>query len=299
MCAAYGKLDIFLSLFPASDQTILLTTFASSLDKERDALSDAATVAETITNTSNNTVLQVLQNTIKASYMHLELVQDYNGMAIYGILSALFKEKAVSDKKWFAVMAKKYKTGSLTTLSNAVIATFSASPYWRVDEYFSYAKVTSIGGKKIEIYANKPELEESGDREISAIIRGNNYAIGGIVHRGHSFHTEATLARVPASTRFIFVGSCGGFYKINTALSRAPDAQVISTRQIGIKQINDPIIFSFNEYVRQGKDINWKIFWDEMSAKLGKNRLFNDYVPPHKNLESLFVRAYYQIMSNE
>ena len=325
MCAAYGKLDIFLSLFPASDQTILLTTFASSLDKERDALSDAATVAETITNTSNNTVLQVLQNTIKASYMHLELVQDYNGMAIYGILSALFKEKAVSDKKWFAVMAKKYKTGSLTTLSNAVlmsqgifvermyfyddqdgrdsyknfIATFSASPYWRLDEYFSYAKVTSIGGKKIEIYANKPELEESGDREISAIIRGNNYAIGGIVHRGHSFHTEATLARVPAATRFIFVGSCGGFYKINTALSRAPDAQVISTRQIGIKQINDPIIFSFNEYVRQGKDINWKIFWDEMSAKLGKNRLFNDYVPPHKNLESLFVRAYYQIMSNE
>ena len=325
MCAAYGKLDKFLSLFPMADQTTLLTTFASSLDKERDELSDAATVAETISNTSNALVLQILQNTIKASYIHLELIHDYNGMAIYGILSALFKEKAVTDKRWFAVMAKKYKTGSLTTLSNAVlmsqnifvermyfyddqdgrdsyknfIATFSASPYWKVDEYFSYTKVTSIGGKRIEIYANKPELEESGDREISTILRNNNYTVGGVVHRGHSFHTEATLARVPASTRFLFVGSCGGFYKINTALRKAPDAQVISSRQVGVKEINDPIIFSFNEYVRQGKDVNWKLFWDEMYAKLGKNKLFNDYVPPHKNLESLFVRAYYQIMANE
>jgi hypothetical protein len=326
MCAAYGKLDKFLALFAIGDQNVLLTTFASSLDRERDELSDAATVAETLTNTSNSVVLQVLQNTIKASYLRLEMEHDYNGMAIYGILSALYKDKAVSDRKWFAVMAKKYKVGSLTTLTNAALmspqnmlvermyfyddpdgrdsyknflATFTASPYWKVDEYFSYARITSRSGKKIEIYANKPELEESGDREITSIIRTANYTIGGIVHRGHSFHTETTLERVPASTRFLFVGSCGGFYKINIALRKAPDAQVISTRQVGVKEINDPLIFSFNEYVRQGKDISWKTFWDEMHARLGSNSLFNDYVPPHKNLESLFVRAYYQIMGNE
>jgi hypothetical protein len=325
MCAAYNKLDKFLSLFPPGDQNVLLTTFASSLDKERDELSDAATVAETVANTSNTTVLQVLQNTIKASYTNLETAHDYNGMAIYGILCALFKDKAVTDKRWFAIMAKKYKVGSLTTLSNATLmgqkvfvermyfyddqdghesyknflATFSASPSWRIDQYFSYVRVVSTAGKKIEIYANKPDLEESGDREISQIIRDNNYVIEGVMHRGHSFHADATLARIPASTRFLFVGSCGGFYKINIGLRKAPDAQVISTRQIGTQQINDPIIFAFNEYVRLGKDINWKIFWDEMYVKLGKNKLFNDYVPPHKNLESLFVRAYYQIMGNE
>jgi len=325
MCAAYNKLDKFLSLFSHGDQNILLTTFASSLDKERDELSDAATVAETVANTSNSIVLQVLQNTIKASYTNLEMAHDYNGMAIYGILSALFKDKAVSDRRWFAIMAKKYRVGSLATLSNAslmsqkifvermyfyddqdghesyrnFIATFAASSDWRIDQYFSYVRVTSVNGKKIEIYANKPELEESGNREISKIIKDNNYIVEGIMHRGHSFHAEATLDKVPASTRFLFVGSCGGFYKINIALRKAPDAQVISTRQIGTQQINDPIIFYFNEYVRQGKDINWKIFWDEMYSKLGSNSLFNDYVPPHKNLESLFVRAYYQIMGNE
>ncbi len=325
MCAAYNKLDKFLSLFSPGDQNILLTTFASALDKERDELSDAATVAETVANTSNNVVLQVLQNTIKASYSNLEMAHDYNGMAIYGILAALFKDKAVTDRKWFAIMAKKYRVGSLTTLSNATlmnqkvfvermyfyddqdgrdsyknfITTFSASPNWKIDQYFSYVRISSINGKKVEIYANKPELEESGDREISTIIKDNNYSIGGVVHRGHSFHADATLARVPSSARFLFVGSCGGFYKINIALRKAPDAHVISTRQIGVKEINDPIIFNFNEYVRQGKDINWKTFWDEMNVKLGRNSLFNDYVPPHKNLESLFVRAYYQIMNNE
>jgi hypothetical protein len=325
MCAAYNKLDKFLSLFSPGDQNILLTTFASSLDKERDELSDAATVAETVANTSNSIVLQVLQNTIKASYLDREIAHDYNGMAIYGILSAMFKDKAVSDRKWFAIMAKKYKVGSLTTLTNAslmaskifvermyfyddqdghdsyksFLAIFSASPNWKIDQYFSYVKVSSISGKKIEIYANKPELEESGDREISKIIMANNYIVQGVMHRGHSFHTETTLEKLPASTRFLFIGSCGGFYKINMALRKAPDAQIISTRQIGAQQINDPIIFSFNEYVRQGMDINWKIFWDEMSGKLANNSLFNDYVPPHKNLESLFVRAYYQIMGNE
>lgn len=325
MCAAYGRLDKFLTLFSPADQKIILTTFASSLDKERDELSDAATVAETIANTSNNAVLSVLQTTLKDSYMSLDSARDYNGMAIYGILCALNKDKAVNDKKWFGIMAKKYKIGTLTTMSNAslmssnifvermyfyddqdgrdsyrnFIATFSASPDWKVDQYFSYARIKSVNGKKVEIYANKPELEESGDHEISQIIKDNNYVVGGVMHRGHSFHTEATLVRVPSTARFVFVGSCGGFYKINTALQRAPDAQVISTRQVGVKQINDPIIYAFNEYVRTGRDINWKVFWDEMHAKLGNSSLFNDYVPPHKNLESLFVRAYYQIMRNE
>ena len=325
MCAAYGKLDKFLSLFSINDQRYMIKTFASALDKERDQLSDAATVAETIANTANVAVLQLIQTTIRESYLHLDSIHDYNGMAIYGILSALNKDKAVSDKKWFAMMAKKYKVGSLTTLSNVAmlsqkvfvermyfyddedgrdsyknfIATFSESSDWRVEQYYSYVKVSSLSGKKVEIYANKAELEESGDREISKILKANNYAVGGIIHRGHSFHTEATLSKVPASARFIFVGSCGGFYKINIALRKAPDAHVISTRQVGVKEINDPIIFGFNESVRQGKDINWKLFWDDMTAKLGKNSLFSDYVPPHKNLESLFVRAYYQIMSNE
>ena len=322
LCATYNRLDKFLSLFSPADRQAILSSFASGLDKEADELSEAATVAETVANTTNPTVLLSLQNTIKSSYLSLDSAQNYNGMSIYGILAAMCKDKVQTDKKWFVVIAKKYKTGALTTLTNAslidqkpfvermyfyddedgrdsyqnFIKTFSNSANWKIEQNYSYVKVVSVNGTKIEIYANKAELEESGEREISKIINDNNYAVKCVVHRGHSFHTEATLSKVPSTARIIFVGSCGGFYKINIALRKAPDAHIISTRQIGIKQINDPIIYSFNEYVREGKDINWKIFWDEMKAKLGGNSLFYDYVPPHKNLESLFVKAYYEIM---
>ena len=325
LCAAYNQLDRFLAIFSPADQTALLTTFASSLDKEKDELSDAATVAQTIANTTNPVVLQTLQNTIKTSYTGLELTHDYNGMAIYGILSALYRDKAQTDRKWFALMARKYRVGALATLTNASLTdhktfvermyfyndedgldsyrnfmiTFSSSPNWQIEQFSSYVKLSSTNGKKIEIYANKPEYEETGDKDISKVITDNKYTVTGIVHRGHSFHTDVTVTRIPSSARFIFLGSCGGFYKINSALRKAPDASIISTRQIGVKEINDPIVFSFNEYIREGRDVNWKLFWDEMSNKLGSNNLFSDYVPPHKNIESLFVKAYYQIMGNE
>ncbi|MGG2383092.1 hypothetical protein, partial [Salmonella enterica] len=83
--------------FQSADQNLLLTTFASDLDRERDQLADASTVAETMSNTTNNTVLQIIQNTIKATYINREMAHDYNGMAIYGILAALCKDKAQLD----------------------------------------------------------------------------------------------------------------------------------------------------------------------------------------------------------
>lgn len=322
LCATYGRLDRFLSLFAPADRAELLTAFATGLQSEQDELSEAATVAETIANTSTPSTLQSLLAVIKSSYESFDSVQDYNGMSIYGILAAMCRDKVSADVQWYNIMSRKYKTGSLTTLSSKsltgqkpfvermyfyddedgrdsyqnFIRTFTSSQDWRVEQNYSYAKVTSLTGARIEIYANKADLQESGDKEIVKIITDNNYEVKCVIHRGHSFHTEETLNKVPSTARFVLVGSCGGFYKINIALRKAPDAQIIATRQIGVKQINDPILYSFNEYLRQGRDINWKTFWDEMKTKVGASSYFNDYVPPHKNLEVLFVRAYYEIM---
>lgn len=322
LCATYGRLDRFLSLFAPSDRIELLTAFATGLQNEQDELSEAATVAETIANTNTPATLQTLLSVVKASYTAFDSVQDYNGMSIYGILAAMCRDKVSPDKVWYTMMAHKYKTGSLTTLSSRALTgqkpfiermyfyddedgrdsyqnflkTFSGSQDWRIEQNYSYVKVASQTGAKIEIYANKADLPESGDKEICKVITDNNYEVKCVIHRGHSFHTEETLNRVPSTARFVLVGSCGGFYKINIALRKAPDAQIIATRQIGVKQVNDPLLFSFNEYLRKGRDINWKTFWDEMRTKVGASSYFNDYVPPHKNLEALFVRAYYEIM---
>jgi hypothetical protein len=56
------------------------------------------------------------------------------------------------------------------------------------------------------------------------------------------------------------------------------------------------MIYALNENIRQGKDIVWNEFWDKMREKLQNNQYFSDYIPPNKNLESTFIRAYYKIL---
>jgi hypothetical protein len=117
-----------------------------------------------------------------------------------------------------------------------------------------------------------------------------------VIHRGHSFHTEATLEKIQSSAKLIFVGSCGGFYKVSIAVENAPDAHIISTKQVGTKAINDAMLFALNENIRSGKDIVWNDFWDKMRLKFGNNQYFSDYVPPNKNLEAIFIKAYYKLL---
>ncbi|MDB5283145.1 MAG: hypothetical protein JWO06_2220, partial [Bacteroidota bacterium] len=136
----------------------------------------------------------------------------------------------------------------------------------------------------------------NGMNAINAYMKEKSLVPTVIVHRGHSFHTEATLEKIPISARLIFVGSCGGFYKISMALQNAPEAHIISTKQVGTKAINDVMLFALNENIRTGKDIEWNEFWDKMRDKLGSNQYFSDYVPPNKNLEAIFIRSYYKIL---
>ena len=78
----------------------------------------------------------------------------------------------------------------------------------------------------------------------------NNWEPLIIVHRGHSFHTEKTLSIVPANAKLLVVGSCGGYYKLPIAIERAPDAHIVSTKQIGTMRVNDPIIKLICEKIR-------------------------------------------------
>jgi hypothetical protein len=144
-------------------------------------------------------------------------------MAVYGILAGLCKDKAVYDKKWFYTMSKKYQASELATLQfktmdtdekiiermyfyddpdgrdsyMSFLSSFRSSTNWKLEEYYSYVKVTSTVGKTIEIFANKPSYEESGEQNINKIFAEGGYKPTIIIHRGHSFHTEKTLEKIP------------------------------------------------------------------------------------------------------
>jgi hypothetical protein len=45
------------------------------------------------------------------------------------------------------------------------------------------------------------------------------------------------------------------------------------------------------EKLRTGADIEWIGFWQELD-KMVTDKIFEDYVPPHKNLGALFIKAY-------
>jgi hypothetical protein len=130
--------------------------------------------------------------------------------------------------------------------------------------------------------------------DIQKFISTNQYIVSVVVHRGHSFHTEKTLSVIPSSTKLLIVGSCGGYYKLPIAIERAPDAHIISTKQIGTMRVNDPIIKNVCENIRLSKDIIWTDFWTMIENATSKTAMFYDYVPPNKNLGSLFLNAYYK-----
>lgn len=321
ICAENNKLSRLLSHFTPVQKEELLRQFVADLDADN-TFDETIMVSETIANIDDNDILLPIQRNIKEMYMRCDSAKNIRCMASYGILAALCKDKVVYDAKWFKTMAKKYQAAEITTLRfkavdirnvvveqmyfyddedglesyQSFITAFRNSSNWNVEEYFNYIKVSSTSGRRVEIYANKPAYAESGKQTIQRLFAENNYSPSVIIHRGHSFHTESTLEQIPESAKFVFIGSCGGFYKAALAVKNAPGAHIIATRQVGTKQINDPIIFAVNEAFREGKDIEWPLFWEKMRSALGGYALFHDYVPPHKNIESLFQHAYYKTL---
>jgi hypothetical protein len=87
------------------------------------------------------------------------------------------------------------------------------------------------------------------------------------------------------------MGSCGGYHLIHDILENAPDAHIIASKQIGKTAINQPFFTLLMEKVRNGNDIDWIPFWQELN-KTVKVEGLEDYIPPHKNLGAIFIKAY-------
>jgi hypothetical protein len=60
-------------------------------------------------------------------------------------------------------------------------------------------------------------------------------------------------------------------------------------------RITDPILKSVHQLLVDGKDINWIELWKGLTPQMNNPQLqslFNDYVPPHKNMGALFLKAF-------
>ena len=60
---------------------------------------------------------------------------------------------------------------------------------------------------------------------------------------------------------------------------------------------HEDIIEAINNTLRAGKNIDWREMWGDLEVlftKAGRDKkdMFDDYIPPHKNLGALFIKAY-------
>ena len=75
-----------------------------------------------------------------------------------------------------------------------------------------------------------------------------------------------------------------------------PEIQIVASKQVGSMAVNDPLLNHLNSYLIDGKNVDWVTFWDELSTGFKKevnvSKLFEEYIPPYKNLSSYVIRLY-------
>jgi hypothetical protein len=335
MCAAYNTLGNFLAAFPNPDDAKkLMQAFVGSLEKSK-GLEDGVDVADSyasLTETNKNIAEEMLAN-VKYNYQRNLNQNNKRGMVMYHLLHQLFLSadttKNIDLSKEFGIPPiYNVDYSSLADDSDRVIqqvffygdedkdgqnsyvnfmGMFRGKPDWIVtDNNPDWVWIRSANGKPVWIFANKP-LFGNDDPDAQAQTKLHEYLEARklkptiFIHRGHSFHVKYSMAQIQPSARIVILGSCGGYNNLNEVLNISPDAHIISSKQVGTKTVNEPILQAINNTLRLGKNVDWIPIWKELSKQFSgaAKEKFDDYIPPYKNLGALFIKAYKIAMGND
>jgi hypothetical protein len=327
MAAGYNTLSDFLASFQKkerddeSNAEKLMRAFVGRLE-ESGGLEDGVDVADSyasIMETMKPLADQMLQN-IRANYDRNVSENNRRGMVMYRLLNTLFlsadtnnhidvsKEFGISpvyvvpfneltDKAGTVIMQVfMYGDKDGIGVYPSIINLFNNSG-WRIDQKNpQWVTIKSVKGKPISIYINRPLPEESNkdaeaQKALCEYLEKNKLFPTITINRGHSYNAPYTIEQMFPSSKIMFMGSCGGYRLINDILQRAPDAHIIGTKQVADAPVNNPFLKLISEKLRNGDNIEWIPFWKELE-KMANSSIFEDYVPPHKNLGAIFIKAY-------
>lgn len=328
MTAGFNMLSNFLGTFPPkksmddeSDAEKLMKAFVGKLEYGNgledgvDVADSYASIVETIRPLSN----EMLKN-IQLNYQQNEKAGNKRGMAIYRILNNLFLSadtvnhidltKELSIPPVYEVPFKALANDSGRVIIQVFIygdkdgigvfpgiLNLFSSANWKTDRSNpQWVTINSIKGKPVTIYLNRPLPEETNEdakaqEALCAYLLKNKLFPTVTVNRGHSYNAPYTIEQMFSTSKIVFMGSCGGYRSIHDILEKAPDAHIIGTKQIADAPVNNPFLQLLGEELREGKDIEWIPFWKDLGKK-ATDKIFEDYVPPYKNLGALFIKAY-------
>ncbi len=319
MCAGYNELHSFLDKMGEWEKQQLFVKLVEGIEKANDNLSSAVAIADTYGSLRNAGSKYLFEQAILSYYQKIRY-SDVEAEKLYRILLHVFQigETSVSEelnKQAFNLkilpIDRIYKEGKNVQQhfffddpdGKASYAHFLATfgnGNWNILDKGTYVLLKSRTGMAIEIYANKPTSEYAGQDDIKAYFTSTGRWPDVVVHRGHSYFASAAIESLTPSAEIVFLGSCGGYNNISQVLKYSPDAQIISSKQIGTMQVNDILALELNEIIRRGQDIVWDNLWANLDKKFAKGSSaesrFQDYIPPHKNLGALLIKTYRSIL---
>ncbi len=327
LAAGYNKLDEFLQTMPDSNSQRLMMAFVRGLEKSG-TLEDAVDVADSYGSIKNPLVKKLIDQEIEKNLIQAKKAQDRRAVVIYDILQTIFQSSQdssidVSTKLNIPpVYRVNYKdllddSGRIVQQvffygdqdgkeSYANFMTMFTGSDWKVKRSAEWVEIKSTKGKPVFIYANLPLDYEKGldsvaQTHLQQFLEKNNLKPGITIHRGHSYWVGSTIRNLPPSSKIVILGSCGGFHNLDDVLRTCPDAHIISSKEVGTRIINEPILKEINDHLKEGKDIEWLPIWKDLAAQFptgeAKER-FDNYIPPYKNLGALFIKAYTRQMGS-
>jgi len=322
MAAAYNTLGEFLSSFKnPGDADDLMRGFVNRLERSN-GLEDGVDVADSyasIVETLKPRADEMLRN-VRSNYQRNLSDGNKRGIAIYHILERLFlsadtlnKIDLTQELKIPPVYDVPYKALSddsgriniqlfiygdkdgIGLFPNLVGMFRNAN--WKVDDTNKqWVTVSAIKGKPVTLYMNRPLPEEKDEdakaqEALCTWLATNKIQPTVTINRGHSYNAKYTVEQMSTNSKIVFMGSCGGYRMIHDILEKAPDAHIIGSKQVADAEVNNPFLRLLTEKLRTGNNIDWIPFWKELH-KMAQNEIFEDYVPPYKNLGALFIKAY-------
>lgn len=329
LSAAYNTLDPFLRTLEAEHANILMRKFVSGLEKS-EGLEDAVDVADAFASIKDPQLLKDLREQINVNFNQMQVQNNERGKVIYGLLSTLFKDKSKSGEAsdWAEQMSRDLNLPPMDRIPFEALANPDGRIYqeiffygdkdgfasyrsfmsgfssagWKIEHHKYWVKLSSRGGTPITIFAKKPmdTEDEKGMAALRAHLDEQNITPTVYIHRGHSYHVDASIAQLQTSAKLVFLGSCGGYNSLASVLNVSPDAQIITSKQTGATSINEPIIHSILSQMQVGNDLQWETIWSQLDNRFKGSpynyQMFQDYIPPQENLGALFIKAYKRVM---
>lgn len=327
LAAGYNRLDEFLRSMAPQNAEKLMQAFVLNLEKTN-SLEDAVDVADSYGSITNPKLMKSMLDNVEWNLQRCQRQNDQRGITIYTLLKTIFLS---ADSKNGIDLSEVIGIPPIYTVSNSSLAdnkgrileqvffygdkdgiqsyasylTSFPSSDWTITNTPYWVEIKSKRGKPIWIYANKP-LDNESSKDLEAQAKLNNYLTDQglvpsiIIHRGHSYHLPATIKQIPEKAKIIMLGSCGGYQNLKTILDYAPEAHIISSKQTGAMNVNKPIIEAMDNTLREGRDIDWRQMWSNLTSQFSKapkylKETFEDYIPPQKNLGALFIKAYQKV----